>query len=408
VPEPGRPPVRTNLLQLLAYAALSASALVIPLVAREQGASLAFIGLIGTAHGIAGVASNFIFGRMGDRMDRRDLLAVGFAVSAVAYLLQFFTRDPTQLLVARFLVGFTAGIIPATLVAYVYDKRRPLGKFSSYNAFGWLVGSSLIVLAGALDAYVFRLHALEAVRAFLARVGPFDLLFLASALFSLVGFLAARSLPSMHVRIDVPRFPARVIAANAPVYLSVFLRHFGATAIWAIYPLYVLALGGSLALVWWLHVVNMVAQILVFRHAERSARLGRPRVLILVGLATSASVFVLFTLVDEALHLLPLQLLVGLSFAALWLGCLKEVLARNVERATASGLLNASMSLSNVTGPLVGGLVAGAFGFRATMYVGATVTVLALVLYGFLERPKAAPSPRPLPGAPRPAGEVHP
>jgi MFS family permease len=380
--------VRTNTLQLLTYSALSASSLVVPLVARSQGASLEVVGLIGTAHGVAGVLSNFVFGRLGDRTDRRGLLLFGFGLSALAYLLQYFARDPTELLWARFLVGFASGIIPATLVAYVYDVKRPLGKFSSYNAIGWLVGSGLIVLAGWLPILVFRWEPLESLRAGLERFGAYGLLFLASAAFCAVAWFLARGLPSMHVRMDVPLFPARIIAANASVYLSIFLRHLGATAIWAVYPIYVLETGGDLALVGWLHVLNMVAQIVVFRTAERSRRLGHPRALITLGLVLSAGVFASFALVRNAYQLLPLQLVVGVSFASLWLGSLKEVLAHNVERSTASGLLNASMSLSNVAGPVLGGLVAHRYGFHATMYAGAGMTVVALALYLLLDRPR--------------------
>jgi len=365
------------------------------------------VGLIGTAHGVAGVLSNFVFGRLGDRMDRRGLLLFGFALSSLAYLGQYFAADPLSLLGARFFVGFASGIIPATLVAYVYDVKRPLGKFSSYNALGWLVGSTLIILAGWLPTLVFRSAAIEALRAGLERVGSFGVLFIASALFCAAGWFVARRLPSMHVHIDVPLFPARIIARNASVYLSIFLRHLGATAIWAIYPIYILSIGGDLALVGWLHVLNMIAQILVFRTAERSRRLGHPRALITLGLVLSASVFAAFALVHNAYQLLPLQLVVGVSFASLWLGSLKEVLAHNVERSTASGLLNASMSLSNVAGPLLGGLIAHHYGFHATMFAGSAVTVFALALYLIIDRPRT-PAPEIAATAPRLSGDVAP
>lgn len=399
--------MRANVLQFLTYAALSGSSLVTPLVAAQHGASLDMVGLIGTAHGAAGVLSNFIFGRLGDRADRRGIVGFGFAAGLVAYALQFWATTPTTLLLARFGVGFAAGIVPATLVAYVYDQKRPIGKFSSFNAMGWMAGSLLIVVAGVVPVYVFRPGALEAVRGSLDALGIYRVIFLASAAFCATGWLVARKLPSMHVHLDVPRFPAKVLVTNAPVYLSIFLRHLGATAIWAIYPIYVFQLGGGLSLVGWLHVFNMAAQILVFRSAERSARFGRPRTLILVGLVLSASVFACFAFVRTATQLLPFQLVVGVSFATLWLGCLKEVLVANVERSTASGLLNASMSLSNVVGPVVGGFVAAQWGFHAVMYFGSGATVVALLFYLLTDRSRAGRAERALPSA-RAASDVHP
>lgn len=400
--------LRTNFLQLLTYAALSTSALVIPLYARDLGASFELIGLIGTAHGAAGVLSNFAFGRLGDRTDRRNLLAFGFLAAALAYGAQFLARTPETLLAARFLVGFAAGAVPATLVAYVYDVRRPLGKFTSYNAIGWLAGSFLIIAVGALTTYAFANAVLERARQSVLEVGPFGLLFLGSGLFCLVGWILARRLPSMHVHLDVPLFPARVITNNLHVYLSILLRHLGATAIWTVYPLYVVSLGGNLAMVGWVHVVNMIAQIALLRSSDRIRFLGSPRVLITSGLFLSALVFYLFTLARTDEHLLWMQLLVGLSFGALWLGCLKEVLEHNVERATATGLLNASISLSNVLGPLAGGLIMARYGFHVVMYAGAAVTLLALVLFFVLGRLRPARQPVAPQLAPRAIGEIAP
>lgn len=383
---------RTNTLQLLAYAALSTSGMVVSLYARELGASLSFIGLIGAAHGVAAVASESIFGRLGDRVDRRGLLVAGFAAVAGAYLLQFYASDPTQYLGARFLVGFAAGIIPSTLAAYVYEIKRPLGKFTSFNAAGWLVGSLLVVGAGYVWTHVFRWDPLEGIREGLVAFGPYRLLFLLSALFVFVGYFYARRLPSMRIRIESHWFPAKVLRGNLHVYGPLFLRHLGATTIWVIFPLYVIDLGGTLALVGWLHVINMVVQILVFRHVDRLPSLAPPRRLIGIGLALSAVTLLGFSFARSPNHLLPLQVLIGASFASLWLGSLKEVLEHNVERATATGLLNASMSLSNVIGPLIGGFVASLYGYHSAIYLGAGIAGTGLVLFWLStgRRPDAA------------------
>ncbi len=399
--------MRTNALQLLLYAAVATSGTIVPLVAARQGAGLELIGVIGAAHGLAGVLSSFIFGRLGDRAERRRLIRIGFLLSAVAFASQAFATTADAYLLSRFLVGFAAGIVPAALVAYVYEIRRPLGKFTSFNAMGWLVGSGLIVIAGLLEASTFRWAPLERVRASLADVGVFELLFAASALACLVGWWLARRLEPMHVRLDVPRFPWRLMAANAHVYVAFMFRHVGAHMIWIVFPLYIIELGGDLTLLGWLHVANMVAQVLLLRNAESWGRYGHPRFLIASGLLLSALVFGGYAMVTEAWALIPLQAGIGLSFAALYLGSLKEILEHNVERSTASGILNASMSFSNVLGPLLGGLVAWKFGFVAVMYAGAGLTLAALLYFSATGRRRRTPGPHQA-LAPRPVGEVGP
>lgn len=399
--------VRYNVLQLLTYASLAISGLVMPLFARDLGADTATIGIIGAGYGLASFLSNAVFGRAGDRLDRRSLLLFGFLAAGAASVVQYFADTPTTLLAARFLFGLASGMIPPTLAAYVYDVSRPLGKFTSYNAFGWLLASGLVIGAGYLTTRAPE-GPLAPLHDALIAMGPIRSLFLAGAAFCLLAFLVALPLRSMRLGLEVPLFPIGVISRNLHVYLSVFIRHFGAAAIWVIYPLYILELGGDLALVGWVHIVNMVSQILVYRNVERLRHIGTARSLIAVGLVLSGLTFWSFTLVRDAYQLLPLQVPLGVSFACLWLGSMKEVMEHNVERATATGLLNASMNLSNVAGPIAGGLIAAAFSFRATMWFAAGMTAIAFALFLLLGGSRRTTQVAPVSAAPGPAGDVAP
>lgn len=387
--------MRYNTLQLLTYASLSMSALVMPLYAAQVGASIRFIGWIGAAFGLASFLSSFVFGRLGDRSDRKRIMQTGFVISAIALLAQFFARTPETFLLARFAVGFALGIVPASLAAYVYEIRRPLGKFTSHNAMGWLFASILVVGLGSLARTDFQDASLRRLRHVLVDgVGVYEFTFLASAALCLLAGLFTVGVPAMRRALHVPLFPKEVIRNNLHVYVAVFLRHLGAAGIWMIYPLYIFELGGDLAMVGWVHVVNMVSQILVLQNVERFRTLASPPWLITLGLVFSGVTFWSFALVDQAEQLLPLQVLLGISFACLWLGSLKEVMEHNVERATATGMLNASLSLSNVAGPVLGGFVAAAYGFRATMFVAAGITAGALIVY-LMMAPRRKPGARP-------------
>jgi MFS family permease len=377
--------MRYNTIQLFTYASLALTSLAMPLYARDLGASTAFIGLIGAGYGLSTFVSNVVFGRAGDRFDRRLLLLCAFLASAFTGLLQYLAHTPTMFLAARFFFGLTIGMIAPTLSAYVYDVKRPLGKFTSYNALGWLLASLVMVAIG------------EAGQSDVAPkyFGSLDGLFLLSVGFCLIGFVLSFGLKPMKLGLKVPLFPRELLSRNLHVYLSVFIRHFGAASIWVIYPLYILELGGSIALVGWVHIVNMVFQVLVYRNVEQVRRLASSQTLISIGLVLSALTFLSFTFAHNAWQLLPLQAPLGVSFSCLWLGSMKEILEHNEERATATGLLNASMNLSNVAGPLVGGVIAAALGFRATMYFAGAVTVVSWILFLVLKRPRETAPPAP-------------
>lgn len=391
---------------MCAHAAVSSSGQVVAyyIVALHGDASLA--GFAGAAYGAASVLSEAAFGRLGDRIDRRRLLTIGFAGASLAYLLQAFATTPQLYIAARFLVGLAAGMIPATLVAYVFDVKRPLGTFTSYNALGWLAGALFVSLAGLAPFTLLD-------KTFLGGKGVYPLLFIGSAAFCLIGWAFARRLPSMKVRIDVPRIPLATLKANVHVYASVFLRHLGASAVWITFPLYIRTLDGvhsdgeALVATGLLHVVNMVSQIILFRLSDRVDWLRSSRRLVIGGLALSGSAFIGYAVAKNAWQLIPSQVLIGVGFAALWLGSLREVLEHNVERATATGMLNASLSLSNVAGPLIGGLIVAAYGFPHVMGFGAVMTALGLVLFVALARRAGVRERIPELG-PGPAGDVAP
>jgi MFS transporter, DHA1 family, multidrug resistance protein len=394
--------VRCNILNFLAYAIHATSYLVLPLYAIEVGASRGLLGFIGSLYGLASLVSSTTFGHLGDRLDRKKVLLTGFALSVLGFGAQLVATDPTTLLVARFAAGFAFGTIPPTLAAYVFDIQRPLGKFSSYNAMGWIFGSLTIVAVGLLSSFVFQDAGLEAARAWLVGdVGALRLPFLLSTGLAFIGLLVVFGLPSMHADLAKPALPWALIRRNANVYVPVFIRHVGATAVWIVFPLYILQLGGDLSLVGWLSVVNMVFQIMVLRNVERYKMAGNSRILLSTGLLLSALTLVLYAVAEDALQLLPIQALLGIAFGALWLGALKSIMEQNTERAGASGLLNGSFNLSNVIGPLAGGLLAQAIGLRLTMVIGAAFSLLAFVLH-LVWRPPATHAVTEAPREPAP------
>lgn len=346
---------RAILVQALSNAGLSAAGLFVPLVARQLGATDLELGLIGACFGATLFVSAWVFGRIADQGQRRRVIQGGMFAAALAAPVHALATDPLGLGLARGLFGFAAGIFPAALIAYAYDAQRRPGRFAGWGSLGWGVGT---VAAGFL--------------------GLNDGVFYLSAALLTLGYLVAMSLaPREQPKLRVPWFPREVLRTNLPVYMAMLLRHVGAAAVWIIFPLYLVQLGAAPEHIGLLYFLNTGSQFLFMGFLDRYPA----RALVLAGLGSSVLVFVAFAALPRWEFALPLQLLLAASWAFLYVGTLAWVMERNVERSTSTGLLHSSTHLSNVVGPVLGGAVAFAWGYGATMLFAAAMSLVAIPVF---------------------------
>jgi predicted MFS family arabinose efflux permease len=156
------------------------------------------------------------------------------------------------------------------------------------------------------------------------------------------------------------------------------LRHSGANTIWVIYPLYIASLGGDKLWVGIIYTVNTATQFIVMPFLDRF----ECKRLMKIGLLLAIATFFSFTLAQNFLHLLPMQILLACSWAFMYVGSLLCLMKNNVEKATSSGILSSVINIAQVFGSLIGGVVAQLFGdFRATMYLAAVMTIAGFVLF---------------------------
>ena len=353
--------MKPSVIQMLSSLALSASLLFIPNLARDLGANDTEIGIIGAVYYISVFFSSFLFGRASDVYDRRFLLRLGLGVSVFTFFLQILTdpslsafANPLVLAVARGLVGFSLGMFPAALTAHVYESGNLLGRFTSFGALGWAVGT---FIAGLISMY-------------------WGIFILSSACFLLAFLISFKMIEVNSPRLKVPFFPKKLLKKNWFVYLPFFLRHSGANCIWVIYPLYIASLGGDKFWTGVIYMVNTASQFVVMRFADRF----KDRALIVAGFLLSFVTFLSFSFAQVFYHLLPMQIILGCSWSCAYVGSLLYLMKNNVEKATSTGILSSVISLAAVFGSLIGGVIAQFFGFTATMYTAAILTAVGFVL----------------------------
>ncbi len=110
--------------------------------------------------------------------------------------------------------------------------------------------------------------------------------------------------------------------------------------------------------------------------------------LIHLGTLVSIATFIVYTLAPSWLWLIPGQVMIAFAWSCMYVGSNMYLLKDSKERATASGLLQSSMSLAAIVGPILGGAVAGMFsdelaGYKATMYGAALLSAVAFFMFYF-------------------------
>ncbi len=354
--------MKAETLNFLANASLFGSLLLVPLFAEELGASAAEIGFIVAAYSAANLLASYIFGRLSDIHGRRVFLISGLVLSAVACVFQFFAWDTVSLLVTRVILGFCAGIYPAALLAYAYENKKRMSRFLAWGSGGWGAGT---VIAGIVATY-FSITA------------PF---LFSAALMAMAVPIALRMPFRGDVKMAIPLFPVKLIRKNISVYAPVLVRHTGACAIWVMYPMFIRGLEGvGNDLFLWVGImygVNSFSQFAVMPHLR-----WRSGPLLMGGIIASITVFLLFPMCTSIWHLMPTQVLLAVSWALIYVGAIKFMMARNRERATVTGFLNSVLQLSAILGALIGGFIVHVTGNMLTpMYFAAGMGVAALVLY---------------------------
>ena len=356
--------MKAESVQLLSNAGLFGPVVIVPIILQTNfGASTSLIGLIGGAYAAAGFISSYLFGRASDIRGRRGILLLGLFISGVATLLQVVSLiwgGLTFFVIVRVMIGFCAGVFSGSLLAYAYETKGKMGKFSAWGSLGWGVGNlSAGFLADSLGneiAYVF------------------------CAVLVFASYAIALSLPfSKEVRMEVPLLPKAMIKKNAPVFSAMLIRHTGANMIWVTYPIFLENIGASESWIGVIYAVNAFGQFFFMMFLDRYD----PSLLVAIGLVSSALTFFTFTLARSPWEIVPSQVILAFAWASLYVGSLRYVLDRNKEKATASGLLSSTLSLSGIIGPVLGGISATIFDFKGTIAIATIMSLVALAIFLF-------------------------
>ncbi len=343
-----------GIIALLLNAAIEASAIFIPLLAQELGASYFEVGIVGLSYGMAYFVASFFFGWQSDRYGRVKFIKIGLGIGSVAFFLQALANNLPYLTLVRASCGFCLGISSAALIAYAFETEGVVGKFTSYGALGMVVGAAAAAI-----------------------IKDYDYLFTASAVLCLAAFILSLCLKEETIqRKAVMAHPIQVITREWKVYLPFFLRQIGAWGVWIIMPLFLAAIGASKSWIAVLWMINFGAQFIAMRYIERFHE-GR---MFSLGLIFSGIVFLSYIPATHYLQVIPVQIFLGLSWSTLYVGALVLLMRSGEERGTSAGILFSITNLCQGLGPFLSGALVQIADFKAALFFAAIMSLAGLPL----------------------------
>lgn len=332
-----------------------------PIIAKGVTNSLFEIGIIVASFSFAQILSEMYFGRVSDKKGvRLQFIRIGFIGCAITFGLHYFADDTTLLLLARIGAGITSGIMIPAMIAYAYEARNDKTKVASiisFHALGWLAG---IVAAGI--------------------VNDVKIIFLVSSALFVIGLLVTIKLPNLISEKELETGTTkRIISKNRFLYLSLLMRHIGASAVWTILPIMLMdVMGAKLYEISIVYVANTITAFVIMNLMTGKIKIKNVTKF-KIGIGFTAFVFVGLSFITEWWMAMPFMSLVGATWAFLFIGGNLHLMENN-PRTTSTGIFSSTLSIATVVGPVIAGSIAFAFNYVTVMYFAIAIIVCAFVI----------------------------
>lgn len=341
--------------------------LYLPLIVKNLGISDIYIGILGTFYSLGSVLSGFLISPNIDKYKNYTFIFIRIAlvIQAILVISLFFSNNVYYYVIVLFLIG----LMGAFYIGTCFSLSNNRGITVSISSIGFLIGyfiGSIVNNYKLMFVFIF-------------------LLYIIAFIFSYFIILSKNgSIDKKNENIGITD-SFKVFFKNINVYLPLFFRHTGAAMIWLFFT-YILInyYKMDLKTIGILNAVNIIVQtfsnpilaIFVYKINKRLSSF----ILVSCGYLLSSLYFLLFYFVKDFYLLFFLQVILGLSFTALYLGNIENLLLNNSEKVTVLSLLSSVMSLSNLIGSFLG-TIFYKFGYGFMFFLAFILSFVAFIFY---------------------------
>lgn len=352
---------KEGMIQFLASLATLSVFTYVPYWGRVIGLTDPEIALAATFYGIVAFSSGVLSGRLSDRIGARKIFVIIGLITASITLFGLITSNKIDFILFRAISGIGLGMYAPGLVAIVSDKGDKIGNFSAYGSFGWAIG---VLLSGIIGLFwvpgIFIFGALSFIGA------------------AVIAFTLIEEESVSKKYKDSVLF---VFWERKEIYLALVIRHSFANAIWVFWALFLFELGAD---TFWIAVIqctNASTQTIIMN--TFTDRMNSQR-MVSWGLILSSIAFVSFTIPQNFWGIIPLQVILGISWAFLYVGTLRySVEKSNFDKSTAAGILTSILPVASLIGSFIALIIISVGGSYIDIMMAATI-VTFITFGGFL------------------------
>ena len=335
------------------------------------GVSNIIIGFLTTFYFVMNSVSSISGGIIVDKYGWvRGVLIVSLLLLSISDFMTPLYKDGLYLIIVRMIQGFSTGaIIPLSnlIGSKLMGAGEGIGTVSMFGSMGFAT-------SGIIGGYIVEMLGYDGsfILCGVITLIPLILLFVIDS-----GVYSDIKGSRLELR-ELIRFPATIWV----IYIAYSLRFIAAGGIWSFFSLFLYSLGANEYWVGIIHSVNMVTQILLFRMVGKFSE-GRGVRVFEMGLLLTSIVFIGYYFSINYIHVIPLQVMLALSWVMLYLGANVYIIENTTEsqRATGLGALQMFNALSWIIGSTVNGYVSELSGsYKTYILASIFITLVGLII----------------------------
>lgn len=361
---------REGIIQFLANLATLSVFTYIPYWGHEIGLSDPEIAFAALLYGIVAFSSGVLSGRLSDLIGVRKIFVIIGSIAAAVTIFGQIIPFKFEFILFRALSGIGLGMFAPALVALVSDKGDKIGNFSAYGSLGWAVG---VLVSGVIGLFWVE--------------GIFVFASLAFIVAAVIAFTLIEE------ETDSQRYKDSVFSVfweRKVIYLALVIRHSFASAIWVFWSLFLIEeLGADTFWVGVIQFTNAATQAVIM--TKYTDKMNSHR-MVSLGLIFSSVAFISFTIPNNFFGIIPLQIILGLSWALLYVGTLRFSVEKSLfDKSTSAGIITSILPFSSLIGSFIALIITSAGGSYIDIMVVATIATF-ITFCGFVlieRRPKA-------------------